>query len=139
MLCKSLFCSGLPCLRFVYNIPQMKPQPATGKNQKRVTKGKHPNPIIFRLSAEQHECLLERAGKAGANDWAKETVLKALEQEQNAEEIAERLATLEELLAKLRKELKLSVHGLLIANSEGKKLTVKQAEQWVKSTLGDDD
>lgn len=115
----------------------MKPKPAAGKNQRRVTKGKHPNPIIFRLSAEQHACLLERAGEAGPNDWAKETVLKALEQQGDAEEIAERLATVEALLSKLRRELRLSVHGLLIASSEGNKLSLEQVDQWVESTLGD--
>lgn len=115
----------------------MKPKPAAGSDEKRVTKGKHPNPIIFRLSAEQHASLLERAGEAGANEWAKETVLKALEQEADADDIAERLATVEALLAKLRRELRLSVHGLLIASSKGKKLTLKQVDEWVESTLGD--
>jgi hypothetical protein len=115
----------------------MKPKPAAGKKQKRVTKGKHPNPIIFRLSAEQYACLLEQAGETGPNEWAKETVLKALEQEGDADDIVERLATVEALLSTLRRELRLSVHGLLIASSEGKKLTPEQVDKWVESTLGD--
>lgn len=114
----------------------MKPKTATGSDEKRVTKGKHPNPIIFRLSVEQHASLLERAGEAGANEWAKETVLKALEQEADADDIAERLATVEELLTKLRKELRISVHGLLLATNDERKLTRKMVEQWVDSNLG---
>ncbi len=115
----------------------MKPKPPATTAEKRVTKGKHPNPIIFRLSTEQHSCLLEHAGETGVNEWAKEAVLRAMEQGEETAALAERLASVEALLAKLRRELRISVHGLLIASSEGKKLTPKQVDQWVESTLGD--
>jgi hypothetical protein len=92
-----------------------------------------PRPINFRLPAHQHRRLVQQAGPETPNLFARELVLRALDEDALARRLESHLEQSAVPVAELRRDLSVAFQALLVLLG---KATPEQARDWAEQHLG---
>ena len=91
------------------------------------------SPIVsFRLDPAQHRRLLARAGTRGANAFARELTLRALEEDTLAGRFEDHLGQTGENIDRLRGDLSIAMQALLVWLG---KMPPEEAKRWADEHL----
>jgi len=93
--------------------------------------------VSFRLHEHHFKRLEELAAMShkSPGDEARSRLITALEEDERLLAFRKQLTDLEAHMADLKHDLALSVQTLLIAATQGRKLSPKEAETWVRENL----
>lgn len=93
--------------------------------------------VSFRLHDHHFRRLEELAGASHASpgDEARSRLIAALEDQDRFAEMRQRISALESQITTLHRDLAISIQALLIAATQGKKISPEEAGNWVRENL----